>query len=366
MFKSFIIFSLALVSLTSCIKKPSEKSFAEDDSFNKQEMLTNISDQVIIPAYNDFKDKLTQLSSNFNSFKTSGSSADFTLVKNSFRNAYTSYQYISTFEFGPAENVAVRSHFNVFPTDTIQIKSNFLNGGYNLSTLTNLDAKGFPALDFLFYSPRKTENEIINSFNDIRLKNYVDDLLKDMSTRITSVINGWNEGYRNSFTKSLGTDVGSSLGFLINQINYDFEIIKNAKIGIPLGKKSMGALLPEHVEAFYCGESLFFIKEHLDAIENIYLGRSLTGADGKGFDDYLEHLNIQHNGTTLNSAIKNQFENVRSKLKILQNPFSTQIATNGSQVEAAYTEILKLLVLLKTDLPSNLGVVITYQDGDGD
>jgi hypothetical protein len=28
--------------------------------------------------------------------------------------------------------------------------------------------------------------------------------------------------------------------------------------------------------------------------------------------------------------------------------------------------LVKLLVLLKTDMPSSLGVVITYQDGDGD
>ena len=57
---------------------------------------------------------------------------------------------------------------------------------------------------------------------------------------------------------------------------------------------------------------------------------------------------------------------MRSKLIAINGVLSNQIVANPTLVNAAYIEHLKLLVLLKTDLPSNLGVVITYQDGDGD
>jgi len=40
--------------------------------------------------------------------------------------------------------------------------------------------------------------------------------------------------------------------------------------------------------------------------------------------------------------------------------------TNPSVVDAAYVELQKQVVLFKTDMPSSLGVLITYQDNDGD
>ena len=45
---------------------------------------------------------------------------------------------------------------------------------------------------------------------------------------------------------------------------------------------------------------------------------------------------------------------------------SENIINNQTQVEAAYAELQKLIVLFKVDMPSRLGVLITYQDNDGD
>ena len=125
--------------------------------------------------------------------------------------------------------------------------------------------------------------------------------------------------------------------------------------------------LPEKCEAYYSNTmSVLLAKECLLAIENNYLGRSTSGTDGKGLDDYLETIKAQHGSETLNNAIKNQFAIAKSKLSIIPEPLSSSVINAATTVDAAYLEIVKLLVLLKTDVPSALGVVITYQDGDGD
>ena len=134
----------------------------------------------------------------------------------------------------------------------------------------------------------------------------------------------------------------------------------------PIELKSGGNILPAHCEAYYGGQSVQYALETLKSIENIYLGRSSSGADGIGFDDYLDHLGIKYLEGSLNAAIKVQFQLARTALSALENPLSEQVLSNSAAVNAAYKELVKLLVLLKTDLPSNLGVVITYQDGDGD
>ena len=38
----------------------------------------------------------------------------------------------------------------------------------------------------------------------------------------------------------------------------------------------------------------------------------------------------------------------------------------ADKVEAAYNEIQKLVILLKTDMASALSILITYTDADGD
>jgi uncharacterized protein len=123
---------------------------------------------------------------------------------------------------------------------------------------------------------------------------------------------------------------------------------------------------PDKCESVFGARSMQYANETLKLIENVYLGRKLNGDNGLGFDDYLEHLKAEYNGGSLNEAINNQFSIAKNKLQALPDPLAQQVSTNAAAVDAAYMELVKLLVLLKTDMPSNLGVVITYQDGDGD
>ncbi|MFO0322589.1 MAG: imelysin family protein [Bacteroidota bacterium] len=366
--KKRFLFAFLIICFVCCKKKSEQENKPEPvDSYDKQALLVNISNNVILPAYNSFKISLDSLINAYNTFKTSGLQADYQIVKQKLNVAYIKYQTISPFEFGPAESIIVRMNFNVFPTDTIQIRSNISAATYNLDAANNLDAKGFPALDFLFYGNNQTEATCISQFTtSANLRQYVSDVLNDMSTKSNSVISNWNSSYKNTFVNSLGTDMGSSIGFLINQLNFELDYLKNAKIGTPLGKKTLGFPVPEKCEAYFGGQSVRYAIETLNAIENVYLGRGPSGNNGEGFDNYLVHLNAQYNGGSLNDAINAQFSVTKTKLAAVANPLSTQVTTNANVIDAAYTELVKLLVLLKTDLPSNLGVVITYQDGDGD
>ena len=361
------LFIVLIFCLCFCKKNKNNEPEEVENPFDKQGMLQNMADNVIMPNYTAFSISLDSLISSYNLFKSNTSTVDFQIVKLKLHIAYLKYQQISLYEFGPAEQQAVRMNFNVFPTDSVQIKTNISSGSYDLLMASNLDAKGFPALDYLFYDMNKTEAQIIQSFSaSANKKQYVSDVLTEIQTKMSSIITTWNSSYKNQFVNSLSTDVGSSIGFMINQLNFELDYLKNAKIGIPLGKKTLDIALPEKCEAYYGTQSLEYALATLTTVENTYLGRNINGADGKGFDDYLDHLNVQYGGGTLNSAIKNQFNTVRTKLNAVNGILSNQIINNPALVNSAYVELVKLLVLLKTDMPSNLGVVITYQDGDGD
>lgn len=362
--------ALLLVFCICCKKKsqsPEDETNSQGEAFDKQGMLVNMADQLIVPCYAEFKTALDSLTLSYANFASSGTQSDFSLVKLKLHVAYLRYQRISLLGFGPGEDLNIRANFNVFPASVSLINSNISSGNYNLGQISNMSAKGFPALDYLFYGHNKTEAEQLQLFTtDNNRKKYVNDLLNDMSSKANAVLTAWNATYRATFVNSLRTDVGSSIGFLVNQLNYELDYLKNFKLAVPLGLKSAGEVMPDNCEAYYGGQSVQYALETLSSIENLYLGRSFAGSDGKGFDDYLDHLGIQRAGTSLNAAIKDQFATARARLNAIGNPLSDKVVSDPGPVNTAYKELVKLLVLLKTDMPSSLGVVITYQDGDGD
>jgi len=371
--KSFFLLGFICVSfafiISSCKKKEDEEPEIEN-LFNKSGMLSNIGNNIIIPQYEMLKNKLDSLYQLCLDFNSNTNLGGLNTLRSHFHETYKSYQWVSTFEFAQAEIDILRANLNTFPCDTTQVNSNISSGVYDLNTVSNIDAKGFPAIDFLLYRSNQNDTYILSVFNSsVTAKAYLLDIINEMKSKVTVVYNSWKSdggNYVSTFQSNTGSDVGGSIGMLVNQLNFDFEILKNARIGIPLGKQTLGIPLPEKVEAYYSGISLDLILHHIQNIENIYLGRSKQGDDGLGLDDYLAHINARYGAGSLNDAIKNKFNTAKSKLLLIPSPLSQAVVGNSAIVDNAYAELQQLIVLLKVDMPSALGVLITYQDNDGD
>jgi uncharacterized protein len=362
-----VLLLVFVIIANACIKKNQNNDNGSDKvNFDKQVLLVNLADNLIIPSYSAYRNYLDTLKTAFEEFSLSLTRDNLIKVRNKFDNCYQSYQRVSIYGLGPAEDVGLRVNSNIFPTDTSKIKSNISSGAYDLSTASNISAKGLPALDFLFYGNNQEDAALIQLFEDVKRKKYIKDLLSDLSAKINMVISVWQDSYRNTFINSLGTDVSSSMGFLINQLNYELDYLKNAKIATPLGLRSGGELKPGNCEAYYSAASTEYALATLKSIEDLYNGTSYTGNNGIGFDDYMIHLKIKYHDGTLNDAIKSQFALTKNKMQSIKEALAKQVISNKTPVEETYRELMKLIVLLKTDLPSSLGVVITYQDGDGD
>jgi predicted lipoprotein len=81
----------------------------------------------------------------------------------------------------------------------------------------------------------------------------------------------------------------------------------------------------------------------------------------------LEELVLEvPSGSDLDNKIQTQFETVLDLASDLQSPIDVLVDSAPEQLEALYLEMKKLVVLIKVDMPSRLGVLITYNDNDGD
>ena len=363
-----LIVLTAMAAFQAC-KKSGTSPNSGNTGFDRVGMLKNLSTNIIIPGYVSFQASVVSLDSSITAFNASPDITKLGNLQTTFKIAYEKWQAVSTFDFGPASNENLRISLNTFPADVNQINTNVSSDSYNLAALSALPAEGFPALDYLLFGTGADNNAILVQYTTdsqaANRKAYLAAVSTIIKTKITNVLSAWKTTYPATFLTASGIDVGSSVGQLTNELNEDFEVIKNYEIGIPAGTESMGTTFPTKVQAYYSKISLQLTLLHLQAIQNVYLGQSTAG-NGLGFDDYLISVKAVYNGGSLNDAITTQFTTATAKLQALSDPLASQITTNLTGVTAAYSALQLQTVLLKTDMPSALGISITYGDTDGD
>ena len=335
----------------------------EDPEFDREAMLTNMASGVIIPAYQAENAALILLHTKAVDFTTNPTSTSLADLRAQYVSTNLLYQRCSMYNFGPAMDYGIKAAFNTYPTDTSKIETNISTGSYTLGSVANTTAVGFPALDYLLYFG--TEAEIISKFTTdseaTNRKTYLTDLTSKMKTEFQPVLNQWTGSYQTTFIAASGNDVASSCSYLLNEFVKDIELAKNAKIGIPSGQQTGGLTMPEYVEAYFSGLSKSFALENL-----IGLKTTFTGGTGSGFDDYIRDVESDDVATSLADNIISQFDVCTQKITVLNDPLSNDITTNYAAVNTAFLELKKLIDYCKTDMTSMLGILITYQDNDGD
>jgi predicted lipoprotein len=337
-------------------------------------ILVNIGNNIILPGYQGLAISVNSLDSSITDFNTGPNSTKFTNVQTLFKAAYVAWQSASEYDyFGPAADAQpTLAGINVFPTNATLIESNVSAGDNNVSTFANTAAKGFPALDYLLFGAGAgTLANYTTGAGAANRKSYLSAVSADIKTEVNAVLNQWSASggnYIKTFVTGSGNSVSSSLGLLINSLNQDFENLKNYRLGVPLGLIPVGSggkVAPMEVEAYYSGISSQLALAQLRAVQGIYLGTGGSG-NGLGLITYLVNANAQYNGGSLSDAIQAAFVTDVTDLQAVPDPLSQTIQTNPSGATAAFTQSQKLVALLKTDMPSALGVLITYGDNDGD
>ncbi|ELR71599.1 Iron-regulated protein A precursor [Fulvivirga imtechensis AK7] len=360
--------TITLLAILTAIGCKNDDSGSVTPGFDRQLMLEELADNVIIPAYDTLNKTTTTLDAAMNAFVADPTTTTLSNARTAFEAAYHAWQRASFWDFGPAFDAFLISSLNSFPASKVGIDNNIATGTYDFSTSDAQSQKGFPAIDYLLYGVANTEAGVVDMFtNDANADNrraYIQAVMEDIVKRVHDVASAWSGTYRQSFINKDGTDVGSSVGLIVNELNKYFErVARDKKIGIPLGKRSNGIPIPANVEAYYSGISISLALENLKAIRDFYMGIG-PEEDVTGLYEYLDAINAQEG--TLADVIKDQFELAIKEVGEIPSPYSETVETNPGPANEAYQELQALVVLLKADMPSALGVLITYQDNDGD
>jgi predicted lipoprotein len=358
-----------LMAIMWCMASCDDKTIplVPEDTFDKSIMLTHFANNIIVPAYAELSNSVLTLKSNVIAFDIEKNTENLKNLKASFLESYQKFQEVSLFDFGPAANISFSSSINLFPTDTQQIENNFQSNSVDFESAANIDAIGFPAIEYVLFA---YGNEMINnptSEASQAQRAYLKKLIDHVDIQVNNVYQQWVNSYSVSFIAANGNDVGSSIGLLTNAFSKSLEKIKNVKLGIPLGKQTLNNPRVDLVEGKFAKVSAQLAKIQTQSLYNFYLGNTKSGQEGIGFDDYLLHLNAASNGQNLHSQIVTGFELAISQLTRIPDPMAETILSDDAIVQEAYKTFQSTLIrLIKVDMSSSFGVQISYVDNDGD
>ena len=355
------------VSIASCLPNDDNNS---STNFDRSELLNNYSDNIVIPAYEDYVASTNNLLTVINEFALSPDDNNKLLICiEQLKIVSLKWQLASLFDFGPASDYALLEFTNSYPTSTDDIESSIGDESWVAGQASNIDNVGLPALDYLLNEEGAMDKLNANPERVAHLVRQAEFLNEQGEL----VLETWQSSYNSNFVSMTGTEMGSSIGAMLNAFNRVYEAnIRKQKLGLPSGVSTFsGNPLPSHVEAKYANYwSIDLLYEAMLSIEKIYLGNATSSnplnQEGVGFDDYLISLGDEDFGLVLHNDIVAQIQSSKEAVMSLNDPLSEFVLTNQEACVSVYTELQALVVLFKVDMMSSLGILITYQDNDGD
>jgi hypothetical protein len=368
MIKKLSILTFILLGFMAC--EDDNGTDVPTDSFDRQAMLVNWADNIIVPGYIALAEDVESLRVAVEAFLNDQSEGNFQAVRESWLKAYLSWQDVSMFEIGKAEELMLRDYLNIYPVDTEGILENLGTGSYNLELPSQRDRQGFAAMDFLLYGVGASDEEILDTYTGEEGIAYLD-YLSALSVRIEEMVDAtlasWVSGYRDEFVSNDGSSANASVDRLVNDFMFYYEkALRAGKVGIPAGVFSADPL-PAHVEGLFSKTGKQLLQRATNASLNFFTGQHLDGAaDGPGLEDYLQALEASRDGMPLDEQIIKQFGVAIASQANLSEDLQQQVATDNTLMLQSYDELQKNVVLMKVDMLQSLNINVDYVDADGD
>lgn len=353
---------ILILSVGSC-KKPQKNLFY---SYNQQAMLTNIGNNILVPAITGFSTKAAATQIAIDSFIANPDTATLSAAQNAFSQLAISWAAVEPFNFGPMLDNQSAANINTWPIDTSKVQT-AINAQASAST-QGADAKGLKALEYLLFD-RNGNQAVLAKYTSAtdatNRKNYLLSVAETISGVATNLQTAWTGTYLNTFITAQGNNVGSSVSLMVNSMAFFMDQVKNMKVGSPIG---MGAKVndnlphPDLIEYPIAELSIPAMNANLQSMQTVLDG----GTNGPGLKDLLNNINAQQNGQSLATVGDNEFTDAITKVNAITPPFAAATSNQTQKLKDAYTSLKQLIVFYEVDVASDCGISITFNDTDGD
>ncbi len=353
--------------ITGCQKDKDDPTNDLFATYDRRAMLTRLRDTAVVPAYEELAQYATQLHAAIDLLGANPTSADLERAQDAWLEAARAWKRTDVFAFGPAETLNLRSGIGA-EADPVTIENAIaatppIDQAFVDTRPTT--AKGVWALEYLLFERDGGNQAVLTRLTTgpaaPRRRAYLTAIATDLRARTEATSTAWRSGPdRAQFVEADGNDVTSSLSLLVNASVQTIETIKNDRLGRPLGDENGGTAQPASAEGYRSGTSGQLIRASLDGIRAVWPGTS----NQPGLNGLLDHLGAQSaGGQALSGAINGRLDAAYTRAT---GDVVSLVGQERQPVLDLQVDVKMLTVLLKTEAVSKLGVLLTFNDNDGD
>lgn len=357
--KKTILYCSLLFLVWSC-----KKTTNPLDTFDRSTLLKNLADSVVVPAYSHYYQQTNALSIAAVQFSTSPTSTNLVDLKTAWAEANIAWMQVEMYHFFAANDLNANAQLASWPANFSAIETE-INGTATINepfiASTGSTRKGLSAIEYLLYGSDGVIDSFTLSATKERRKAYLTALCAHQVSLSSALQNEWKGGSSyTQFTTQTQLDISGAMNLMVNSLAEHIEFVRRDKVGKPSGNEGSN-IDGTKCENYLSQTSLLNIQANILAWKTI-----LTSNNTVGLDDYLDHVDAKYDNQLLSTVILEHIEVCLQKADAISVPLHQAVVSQPQQVSELFLALKKLTVLTKVDLASNLGVIITFSDNDGD
>ena len=347
-----------------------------DSSPSREDVLSDLADEVIIPAYEDFLQASTGLADAVDGL-CAGSDGDTTAMNEGALNAAhdalaaarDSWSFSEAMWVGPVMDRRSRALID-WEIDAEQIDARIADTSFaltaeNLATRVGADERGLSATEYILGSPSASEATLLKLANP-RYCEYLQATTQVAAEEAQALQSDWTasfedgQPYRSTFSAPDGSGLDDIVNDTINLLRKTSDMELRRALDGDLDTIQEGPL----------GKGIDDIAHHLAGIRAVLIGGvevgSGGGVDGDGGNESEIKGLSELLGGDITDRLTARLNAADAAVAALDAPLRTSISENPARVEAAYDALKALQVTIATEVVSKLGVAIGFSDTDGD
>ncbi|AQS37937.1 imelysin [Shewanella psychrophila] len=366
--------AIALIStLAACGGSGSDDSTPPptDDKFEfaATEMITNLTDDVIISGYSTLAMKGEEMFLASQTLVANKTQANLLAAQEAWKAARQPWEQGESHIFGPVDSLSIDPHLDSWPLNTADLTGVLANntGGFAADTIKgwNDDIQGFHTMEYLLFGDGVADNQKDVADLSISEAEYLMGLSEVFRDYTKTLDDAWkisHDGQAASkaygeLVKAPGTAdntfYASQVGVIQELVNGMIGIVDevgNGKIADPFGTSAATADTSK-VESQYSWNSLTDFSDNIIGVRNVYQGELTGASDKQGIIDFVkagdESLALRVGSEIDDAIIKIQAINGSNNM-----PFRQAIADAEGRVriQTAVDALSKLQASLESDV----------------
>lgn len=311
---------------------------------NETVVLTDFTDRLVIPTYQELIAKSSQLQQAVATFVKTPNEQNLKAAQSAWEATRIPWEQSEAFAFGPAESLGYDANLDDWPVNQTDVtgltkSKEQLNPNY-VQTKLQTTQKGFHTIEYFLFG--ENNNRQANQLSERELE-LLQLLATDFHKTAEALKQSWVAGvdgqpaFRKVFTTAGNSNnttyptVEAALTEIVSGIVGCVEEVGEVKIGKPIETKQN-----LDFESRFSHTSLNDFKNNLISARNAYMGE-LKGTEGQGVSDL-----VAKEDPALDKEIRTQLDKALKALETVPTPIETKFsdAATLEKLKTAQSEIL--------------------------